>query len=219
MRIPISAIEEGIVDSDICFADITTDNPNVWYELGYAFASGKDVILVCSKERTGEFPFDIKHRKIIEYVSESASDFSKLKNEITNTAKALLKHPISPMKIAEKRQEYSFSDLSKEEKLLTYILVGETGIPGNVSHPFSLQNIAGNSGMGSFDFGIAFRNLIGKKMIELIDSYDESDDHHFRGVQLTVNGWDWVKENDSNFPLNRKSLRLSDFFDADDIPF
>ncbi|MYH47713.1 MAG: hypothetical protein F4008_11165 [Gammaproteobacteria bacterium] len=218
VRIPITAIEEGIVCSDICFADITTNNPNVWYELGYAFAAGKDVILVCSKERESGFPFDIQHRKIIEYISESASDFNKLKNEITNTAKALMQHPTSPRTIADK-QQYSYDDLSIEEKLLTSIIVGETGVTGSVSHPFSLQNIARNSGMGSFDFGIAFRKLIGKKIIELIDSYDESDDHHFRGVQLTVNGWDWVKENDSSFPSNRKNLMLTDFYNDEDIPF
>lgn len=34
----ISAIEEGIENSDLCFAEITADNPNVWYELGYANA-------------------------------------------------------------------------------------------------------------------------------------------------------------------------------------
>src|SRR5580698_7444267 len=49
--VPIEAIEEGIRTSAICLADITTDNPNVWYELGFAFASGRPVVMVCSKER------------------------------------------------------------------------------------------------------------------------------------------------------------------------
>lgn len=37
--IPIDGIESGIRSASICLADITTDNPNVWYELGYAFCS------------------------------------------------------------------------------------------------------------------------------------------------------------------------------------
>ena len=41
VRIPIEEIEKGIKESAICFAEITTDNPNVWYELGFAFASEK----------------------------------------------------------------------------------------------------------------------------------------------------------------------------------
>jgi len=44
-------IEEKIASSKICFADITEDNPNVWYELGYAFARGKDVVMVSDSTR------------------------------------------------------------------------------------------------------------------------------------------------------------------------
>jgi hypothetical protein len=34
-QIPINAIEEKIKAAKICLADITLNNPNVWYELGY----------------------------------------------------------------------------------------------------------------------------------------------------------------------------------------
>ena len=68
VEVPIESIEEGIRSSTICLADITLDNPNVWYELGYAFDSGRSVILVCADERGGgRFPFDIQHRSIIRY--------------------------------------------------------------------------------------------------------------------------------------------------------
>ena len=60
----IAAIEEGIRRAAICLADVTTDNPNVWYELGYAFAAGKHVILTCCDEREGPLPFDIQHRNV-----------------------------------------------------------------------------------------------------------------------------------------------------------
>jgi hypothetical protein len=39
VSIPINDIEKGIRDAAVCFADITLDNPNVWFELGYALAS------------------------------------------------------------------------------------------------------------------------------------------------------------------------------------
>ena len=52
----IDRIEEQIRNATICLADITTNNPNVWYELGYAFAVGRLVILVCSTERRGKIP-------------------------------------------------------------------------------------------------------------------------------------------------------------------
>ena len=49
--VPIDAIEAGIRSATVCLADITTDNPNVWYELGFAFAAGRPVVMVCSQER------------------------------------------------------------------------------------------------------------------------------------------------------------------------
>lgn len=82
VRIPIDEIERGIQDSVLCFAEITTDNPNVWYELGYSFACQKDVILVCSDERSGSFPFDIQHRQIVKYKTSSKSDFESLEDQI-----------------------------------------------------------------------------------------------------------------------------------------
>jgi len=89
--IPIETIEAKIKESDLCFADITTDNPNVWYELGFAFAQSKPVILVCSSEREGSFPFDIRHRYVIKYETESTSDYEKVKKEITERIKAVMK--------------------------------------------------------------------------------------------------------------------------------
>lgn len=85
VRVPIEDIENGILNSSICFAEITTDNPNVWYELGFAFACRKDVVMVSSNERQGKFPFDIQHRKVIKYTTKSRSDFDKLENDITET--------------------------------------------------------------------------------------------------------------------------------------
>lgn len=39
VTIPIEDIQSGIESSPACLADITADNPNVWFELGYAIAS------------------------------------------------------------------------------------------------------------------------------------------------------------------------------------
>jgi len=89
--IPIEDIEREIKNSAMCFAEITTNNPNVWYELGYAFAISKNVIMVCSEERTSEYPFDIKHRTIIPYKAGSISDFTELKVQIKKKISALLK--------------------------------------------------------------------------------------------------------------------------------
>lgn len=36
VEIPIDTIEEKIKSATICLADITLNNPNVWYEVGFA---------------------------------------------------------------------------------------------------------------------------------------------------------------------------------------
>ena len=66
----------------MCFAEISTNNPNVWYELGFAFACEKDIIMICSDKRIDEFPFDIRHRQIIKYKTNTPSDFETLKKSI-----------------------------------------------------------------------------------------------------------------------------------------
>ena len=91
VSIPIDDIEAGIRRSELCLAEITTDNPNVWFELGFAIAVPKEVILVCSEERTTRFPFDVQHRNIIKYKTESPQDFKKLRESIIERAGALQK--------------------------------------------------------------------------------------------------------------------------------
>src|SRR5438105_711805 len=90
VSIPIEEIEAGIRNAEVCLAEITTDNPNVWFELGFAIASQREVVLVCSSERDSRFPFDIQHRSIITYDTESSSDFEALKSRITERLRAIL---------------------------------------------------------------------------------------------------------------------------------
>jgi hypothetical protein len=82
VRIPIDSIEKGIKEAVMCFAEISTNNPNVWYELGFAFACNKDIVMICSDKRTDDFPFDIRHRQIIKYRTNKPSDFEALKKAI-----------------------------------------------------------------------------------------------------------------------------------------
>src|SRR5258708_8751680 len=90
VSIPIEDIEAGIRNAEVCLAEITTDNPNVWFELGFAIPSQRDVVLICSSERESRFPFDIQHRSIIRYNTESSSDFEALKDRITERLRAIL---------------------------------------------------------------------------------------------------------------------------------
>src|SRR5438105_5362477 len=87
--IPIDAIERGISNARVCFAEISLDNPNVWFELGYAISQRKEICLVCEEGRK-KFPFDIQHRKIISYASGTMSDFQKLGSQVTERLIAIV---------------------------------------------------------------------------------------------------------------------------------
>ena len=85
---PIESIEQKIRECSVCFADISDDNPNVWYEVGFATALGKKMILACACGRD-KYPFDIQHRNIIAYQAGTTQGHKKLKKEIIDRLEAL----------------------------------------------------------------------------------------------------------------------------------
>jgi hypothetical protein len=88
--IPIDTIQQEITKSLACFGEISEDNPNVWFELGYAIACDKPLCMVCSDARQ-KFPFDVQHRKIIRYPEHALPrDYEKLKQEITERLVAVI---------------------------------------------------------------------------------------------------------------------------------
>lgn len=92
VQIPIADIEKKIKESAACIADISDDNLNVCYEVGFAAALEKPLILICAKRKeTASYPFDIKHRHVFSYTANTASGHKELKKEITERLKALVK--------------------------------------------------------------------------------------------------------------------------------
>lgn len=72
---------ENIHNSDIIIADITGNNPNVFYELGYAHAIGKKVIIITQDRK--DTPFDIFGIRNIEYANNNLTDLvGRLKKTI-----------------------------------------------------------------------------------------------------------------------------------------
>jgi hypothetical protein len=57
----LDRIFNQISKADVIVADMTGRNPNVFYEVGYAHANGKIVLLVT--QNSDDIPFDLKHRQ------------------------------------------------------------------------------------------------------------------------------------------------------------
>ena len=63
-------IVRGIGVADLIVADLTSANPNVYYELGLAHALGKKVILLT--QEVSEIPFDLQAYRVVEYSTHFA---------------------------------------------------------------------------------------------------------------------------------------------------
>ena len=216
VEVVITAIEEGISGADICLADVTTDNPNVWYELGYAFALKQPVVMTCSTERSDPFPFDIQHRRIIRYSTESQSDFTKLRSEVCKAAKTMLDEDDRIRRMAETQQIAPIEGLSQSELTILAILAGQTAVPNTVFATTHWQTRAERAGLTGVGFGMCVRRLLGKALVEL-DSASEGEESY--GIALlTEAGWRFIEANESLFLIRREESEPEDE-EIDDIPF
>lgn len=87
-RIDDSVIK-NIQTADICICDISTPNPNVYYELGRRDETGKPVLLL-KKKGTPQAPVDIANRRFFEYEWEGRYAIREAQNHIRSFVQPLL---------------------------------------------------------------------------------------------------------------------------------
>lgn len=63
----LNDITESIRNAALVIADISPNNPNVFYEVGYAHAINKPTILLCDKSIRSNLPFDVSGFRTIFY--------------------------------------------------------------------------------------------------------------------------------------------------------
>jgi len=211
VSVPVDDIESGIRRAQLCFAEITTDNPNVWFELGFAIAASRDVVLVCSEERKTHFPFDVQHRAIIEYRTGAPQDYAELREKITKRIEALLKKQeeigkassISPMQDTE--------GLSQHEIVALVTVMQNSFISGEWSSAWVVKNDMNKAGFTDIAVALAMKLLRQKDMVIAHELQDE-DGSFFIGYQATREGEAWLM-------ANQDKLRLENESREDTLPF
>jgi hypothetical protein len=191
VSIPIEAITTQIKSSSAFFVDITTDNPNVWFELGLAIAHLQDPCIVCAEART-KFPFDVQHRSIIRYKTEAPADFDDLRDRITNRLKAIVKNQTT-VEVVEERlvQKVNFgAGLSDVEVLAMTTIASQTKYRGGCVFDDVIYNDMEKIGYSQMGTSVGFRRLSRRNFIELSQL-----SNGYRGINLTEAGWEWVDEN------------------------
>lgn len=84
----IADIKRYIMESTLIIADITPDNPNVYYEVGYAHGLNKPTILIAEKGRS--LPFDVSPFRTLFY-ENSIGGKMKLEEGLQEHINAILK--------------------------------------------------------------------------------------------------------------------------------
>jgi hypothetical protein len=81
----------GINAAKVLVAELTSRNPNVFYELGIAHALKKPVVLISSNE--GDVPFDVRHIRVIYYDLTDPFWGDKLLNKVAENIVSALANP------------------------------------------------------------------------------------------------------------------------------
>lgn len=198
----IEDIERGIKESELCFADISSDNPNIWYELGYAFAIGKNVVMTCEMGRRDHFPFDISHKHIIQYKAESPTDFNQLKSDIISKINAFKNDIKTQERILESPLQ-NVNGLKPYESTLLAFIIGDQKMDNQYSPINWLSEKMERAGFTDTATSIAFRLLQKKGFIESSFQPNEYDGEPYAACHLTTKGVEFVLNNVDLFDLTQ----------------
>lgn len=107
-------IIKGIDEADIIIADLTGQNPNVFYELGVANYSGNKTIM--TTQEIEKLPFDIRSYRVLPY-SLGDAELIRLKNSLNNAIKGLINVPQPPNNPVQVYLAKKFSSVNPAKKI------------------------------------------------------------------------------------------------------
>ncbi len=211
----------------MCLADITLDNPNVWFELGFAIACKKEVVLVCSEARTTKFPFDVQHRTIIMYNTASPSEFDKLRAKITQKLHAYLEKSEALATVSEVSQLTTpTAGFADHEVVALAVLAQNLAHEDDSVSMYQIRRDMESSGFTRVAATLAIKLLLNKQLIDSQGCTDQNGEPYV-AYRLTERGWSWLIANQEKFALTAPSpstgrkptgkKNAGDF--DDDIPF
>lgn len=218
----IEKIESAIAAAPICVAEVSEDNPNVWLELGYALALDRPTVIICERSRRAKLPFDVQHRSVIFYRTDSASGFAELEQKIIR----LVKHELSSAKKISNAAVLKPSDIGKvdlkefEVAILTTIFSFCTSMLGGVES-WILENKLKEMGYDDLALALGITTLQDRSFIsssvELVEDYQNSYDA--KVYRINDAGAQWIKDNQGALEIKARPKKQEQKDFDDDIPF
>jgi hypothetical protein len=215
VSVPIQEIESGIRNASLCLADITTDNPNVWFELGFAMAIPQEVVLVCSEERTTRYPFDVQHRSIIKYKTGAPQDFEELKEKITKRIMAVLKKNEEIGRVVSLPAVKDTEGLNQHELVCLVTIMQNSFLTNGYVSGYRIKNDMNIAGFTDIAVSIALKTLSGKGMLDS-DLWTEQGDEPYMVYKTTPKGEQWLVTNQDKLTLAVPHKQVKG---SDSVPF
>ena len=196
----IEEIETNIKRAAAVLVDITEDNPNVWYELGFSQALNKPLVMVsCSDRGDRPYPFDIRARKVINYTTGSIAGFAKLQADITERIVALLDKEATLDELQASPLPHT-AGLDPLTLMVVAVVLGETPVPGEDVSIYNVNQELERLGYSKQGIGLGIRQA---KALGLL-AFDVNNDGH-PTVSLSAKGETFAVQHPELFNAHRTS--------------
>lgn len=159
----LDRIYNQINKADIIIADMSTKNPNVFYEVGYAHALNKNVILLTQSEN--DIPFDFKHFPHIIY----GDKISYLKENLTKKLIHFVASGSAVDSSAIELIDIYVSNKNIREKPKIRIKENSRGIWSTMQSKFTFQMSLNNTSDLLFSDSCYISLLVPKEIINMKD--------------------------------------------------
>jgi|TARA_B110000902_G_C14278955_1_gene576003 hypothetical protein len=215
----IDKIETAIESASICIAEVSEDNPNVWLELGYALALDRPTVILCDKSKRDKLPFDIQHRPIIFYRTDSRSGYEELERSIVKWIKNELStsQRIRSIKVLKPGSEAKTDLEDYEVAVLSSAFAFWPTTDGGISHWKLEQNLKEMEfteiALALGVSGLTEKGLLAEKLLIEHDYNNEE----YKAYFVTNSGIQWLQENKGALAVKQPKKPMDSF--DDDIPF
>lgn len=219
----IQKIEDAIRNADICLAEVSQDNPNVWLELGYALALNKPTVILCDRGLRDRLPFDVQHRPVIFYSTESKSGYDELEAKVASEVRNLARLVDSEAAQAPMLQ-LQISDVGDlkgyEVAVLAGLLSGWSTSPSGLSK-WELERKLERTAYSEAQVALGISRLVALGHVEQMMEEDRDGDA-FHTYRITPSGIRWLHSNERAIASVEQGRTLgggSSLVEMDDIPF
>ncbi|ETT30278.1 hypothetical protein C161_27523 [Paenibacillus sp. FSL R5-192] len=125
-------IISSIINSDLVIADLTGNNPNVYYELAIRHVLRKPYVQIC--DINTPLPFDVKNQRTIMFDYKDLDSVEAAKNNLVEYARNALSHPEKLMTPVHEGLviENLLSSTSSSDQVLAQLLLTVAELSSNI---------------------------------------------------------------------------------------